>query len=108
MRFVGFVALLVSAVALGRTENALSISSTPFSTRSCGTLSVGIGWHVAASPNVTCLSARRLMVAYFKERDHHARVVVYRYVCTARDLPDGEHIRCTRAGELVTARSFGY
>jgi hypothetical protein len=48
------------------------------------------------------------MVAYFKERDHHARVVVYRYVCTARDLPDGEHIRCTRAGELVTARSFGY
>jgi hypothetical protein len=48
------------------------------------------------------------MVAYFKVRGHRASVVVYRYLCTARDLPDAEHIRCTRAGELVTARSFGY
>jgi hypothetical protein len=108
VRVIGFVALLVFAVGLGRAENALSTSSAPFGTRSCGTLSVGIGWHVGAGPNVTCLKARRLMVAYFKQRDRHVRVVVDHYVCTARDLADAEHIRCTRAGELVTARSFGY
>jgi hypothetical protein len=78
-------------------------------TRSCGTLAVGIGWHVAATPNVTCLSARLLMTTYFKRRgNRHATVVVYRYACARRDLPDAEHIRCTRLARLVTARSFGY
>jgi hypothetical protein len=79
------------------------------STLSCGTLAVGIGWHVRASLNVRCSSARHLMVTYFRRRANRPpRSVVLGYVCTVRDLPDAEHIRCVRAAKLVTAKSFGY
>jgi hypothetical protein len=78
-------------------------------TRSCGALSVGIGWHLRASPKVSCSSARHLMNTYFRRgANRRTRALVLGYVCTKRDFPDGEHIRCVRAARLVTAKSFGY
>jgi hypothetical protein len=78
-------------------------------TRSCGTLSVGIGWHLRASPNVGCRSARHLMTIYFWRRaNRRPAAFVLGYGCSKRDLRDGEHIRCVRDARLVTAKSFGY
>jgi hypothetical protein len=34
--------------------------------------------------------------------------VVLGHTCKARDLADGEHIRCLRGKRLATAVSFGY
>jgi hypothetical protein len=101
-------ALVSAAVALGGAAQA-SIHATALRTRSCGTLSVGIGWNVAATQNVTCSSARQLIATYFKRRgNRQTTVVVFRYVCARHDLPDAEHIRCSHLARLVTARSFGY
>jgi hypothetical protein len=108
MRLVGVVLLAATIVAVDGGANA-SIHSTASGTRPCGTLAVGIGWHLVATPNVTCASARRLIATYFERRDNRqASAVVYRYVCTRRDVPDGEHIRCSRSTRLVIAKSFGY
>jgi hypothetical protein len=106
--FVRGLALVSAVVALGGAADA-SIRSAALRTRSCATLSVGIGWHVAATPNVTCSSARQLIATYFKRRgNRQTTVVVFRYVCARHDLPDAEHIRCSRLARLITARSFGY
>jgi hypothetical protein len=75
--------------------------------RSCGTLSAGIGWHLRASSNLGCSPARHLMVTYFGQ-ERRQKAVVLGYVCTRRDLPDAEHVRCSRRADLVTAKSFGY
>jgi len=49
------------------------------------------------------------MLTYFSRRaNRRTRAVVFGYLCTKRDLKDAEHIRCARAGRLVTAKSFGY
>jgi hypothetical protein len=49
------------------------------------------------------------MATYFARGGNgHTQTVVYRYVCTRRDLPDAEHIRCLRGERVVAARSFGY
>jgi hypothetical protein len=78
-------------------------------TRSCGTLSVDISWHLRASPNVRCSSARRLMTVYFRRRANLRPGAFLRgYGCSRRDLRDGEHIRCVRGAALVTANSFGH
>jgi len=77
--------------------------------RSCGTLSIGIGWYLDASPNVRCSSARHVMLTYLGQRSNrprHARFVGY--LCASRDLQDAEHIRCVRGTRFVMARSFGY
>ena len=76
--------------------------------RSCGTLSIGIGWDLCASPNVPCSAARQVMLTYFKRYAGRRHPLVFGYLCTNRDLRDAEHIRCTRADRLVTAKSFGY
>ena len=77
--------------------------------RSCGNLSVGIGWHLRASPNLRCSSARHLMSIYFRHRaNRHTSALILGYACTRRELRDAEHIRCVRAARLVTAESFGY
>jgi hypothetical protein len=103
VRLAAVTALALAIVTLGGTADA----TTP--TRTCGTLAVGIGWHLAATPNVTCRSARQLMATYFTRGGiGRAQLVVYRYVCSGRDLPDAEHIRCSRTNRVVTARSFGY
>jgi hypothetical protein len=76
---------------------------------SCGALNVGIGWRLRASPNVECSFARHLMISYFKsDANRRAAALVLGYVCTRRDLRDGEHIRCVNAARVVEARSFGY
>jgi hypothetical protein len=107
MRLTGVGAIVVVLAFAGVADAAGQ--SAPLRTRSCGTLSLGIGWHVTASPNVTCASARLLIMTYLKRRDNRqATTVPYRYACSRRDLPDAEHIRCVRATRLVTARSFGY
>ena len=77
-------------------------------TRSCGTLSIGIGWDLRASPNVRCSAARQVMLTYFRRYAGRTHPLVFGYLCTNRDLRDAEHIRCARAGRLVTAKSFGY
>ena len=77
--------------------------------RSCGSLSAGIGWHLRATPNVRCPSARHLMSVYFRHRaNRRTRAVVLGYVCTKQDLRDGEHVRCVRGAQAVSAKSFGY
>lgn len=78
-------------------------------TRPCGTLSIGIGWHLRSSQNVTCSSARVLITSYFKRRGNRQTVIVVSgYSCSKRDLATGEQIRCVQASKLVTAKSFGY
>ena len=100
------VALVAAAVGVCVTSRG-SAGTSP--TRSCGTLAVGIGWYLRASPNVLCSSARRVIRADFSHGGNRkARVVVLGYVCRKRDLPDAEHIRCVRGARLVTAKSFGY
>jgi hypothetical protein len=77
--------------------------------RSCGRLSAGIGWHLRATPNVRCSSARRVMSVYFGRRaNRRVSAVVLGYVCTKQDLRDGEHVRCIRGAQAVSAKSFGY
>jgi len=72
-------------------------------------LSIGIGWHLRATPNVRCSFARELMTAYLRRRaNRRVRMVVHGYVCPKRDLPDAEHVSCVRARKLVTAKSYGY
>lgn len=88
---------------------ATSRRSAPPHMRPCGTLSVGIGWHLAATPNVTCPAARRLIATYLERGgNRRATRVVQNYVCARRDLSDAEHIRCALSARLVTAKSFGY
>ena len=76
--------------------------------RSCGTLSIGIGWDLRASPNVRCSAARRVMLTYFRRFAGRTHPLLFGYRCAKRDLQDAKHIRCTRPGRLVTAKSFGY
>jgi hypothetical protein len=79
------------------------------SLRSCGTLAVGIGWHLRATPNVSCVIARRVITTYFaKGGERRARTVALRFVCRHRYASVGEHIRCVRGTKVVAARSFGY
>jgi hypothetical protein len=103
IRFL-FSLAIVAVVAAASVGTTVASAKT---TRSCGTLAIGIGWHLRASPNVTCRAARRLMTVYFGRR-RPARAVVLEYVCTRRDLPDAEHIRCVHGTRLVAAKSFGY
>jgi hypothetical protein len=78
-------------------------------TRSCGTLAVGIGWHLRATSDLRCSSARNLTRTYFGRRaNRRTGALVLGYVCTKRDLPDGEHIRCVRGATIVTLNSLGY
>ena len=98
MRLIVLLLVLLTGLTLGAASDAPGSSATAFRTRSCGTLSIGIGWHLRASPNVRCLSARQLMVTYFSRRANRGtRAVVLGYHCTKRDLRDAEHIRCARA-----------
>jgi hypothetical protein len=108
VRFAAILAVALAVAAVGGAADA-SNRVAGLTVRSCGTLSVGIGWHVAATRNVTCSSARQLMATYFRTgSNRQVRAIVYRYVCVRRDLADAEHIRCSKADRLVTARSFGY
>src|SRR5690348_18334036 len=80
VRFVAVTALVLAIAALGGTADATTRSGSS-TTRACGTLALGIGWHVAATPNVTCGSARQLMATYFARGGNgHTQTVVYRYV----------------------------
>jgi hypothetical protein len=98
---VGVVAIALSAALVART------SGNAVPTRSCGTLGKGIGWHLRASPNVRCTSARRVINTFFAHKCH-GTCTVLRYACRARYLSDAEQIRCIRPSRLVVARSFGY
>ena len=62
-------------------------------TRSCGTLSIGIGWDLRASPSVRCSAARQVMLTYFRRFAGRTQPPVFGYRCTKRDLQDAEHIR---------------
>jgi hypothetical protein len=108
VRLVAILAVAWAVAAVGGAADA-SNRVAGLTIRSCGTLSIGIGWHVAATRNVTCSSARQLMATYFRTRNNRqVRAIVYHYVCIRKDPPDAEHIRCSKADRLVTARSFGY
>ena len=49
------------------------------------------------------------MSTYFNRRaNRQTGTIVLGYVCLKRDLRTAEEIRCTRAANLVTAKSFGY
>lgn len=84
------------------------VHPAPLWTQPCGKLSVGAGWQVAATPNVSCSSARELIATFFRQHEGQDEVVVNRYHCAGRELPDAEHIRCSRPSHLVTAKSLGY
>jgi hypothetical protein len=109
MRLVALVLVVLAGSALAASAAVREGRVMTLRTRPCGTLSVGIGWHLQATPNVPCSSARHLMLTYFSRRaNRRARAVISGYGCTRRDLRDGEHISCLRGTMLVTARSFGY
>jgi hypothetical protein len=109
MRLIVLLLLLLTGLTLAAASDAPKSSATTIRTRSCGTLSIGIGWHLRANPNMRCSSARQLMVTYFSRRANQGtRAFVLGYLCMKRDLQDAEHIRCARADRLVTAKSFGY
>ncbi len=76
-------------------------------TRPCGTLAIGIGWHVAATRTVTCSSAR-LLIRTVLHRGCQKRCLVRGYTCTPRYLKIAEHVQCVRGRRVVTGRSFGY
>jgi hypothetical protein len=107
MRFGRALALLAVGVLVSQgSPNA--VASAPV-TRSCGTLSLGIGWHLRASANVGCPAARVLMTSYFRRRgNRYAHIALSGYSCAKRDLASGEQIRCVQAAKLITALSFGY
>jgi hypothetical protein len=56
-------------------------------TRPCGTLSIGIGWHVRSSANVRCSSARVLITSYFKRRGNRQAVIVVSGVLVLKARP---------------------
>jgi hypothetical protein len=105
VRFAAVSVLIAALTAAG----GVASGSTGSPTRSCGTLAVGIGWHVAATRNTTCGSARQLLTTYLRRGgNRRATLAVEGYICARHDLPDAEHIRCSKSGHMVTARSFGY
>ena len=97
------LAVAVLLVLLGATT-----SSPP--TRSCGFQSLGKGWHLRASPSVSCRSARRIFRAYFATRGCNraspGTCVVRTYRCRYDYGDDVERVRCSTPGRLVTFRSL--
>jgi hypothetical protein len=108
---VAAVLAVVAMAAPGGRAQTRSGSGLP--TGPCGYLSVGKGWRVHATLNVSCVSARKLMRTFFSasrclpaERHPGTACTVGGYRCIERALPDDVGlVRCTRPGRLVSARS---
>jgi hypothetical protein len=102
------IVLAVSVVA------AASARPVVLKTRPCGSVSIGQGWHVSATRNVRCLSARRLITKFFvlprcdQARRTPARpCTVNRYLCVESFLAsDLSIVRCKQPARLVTAESM--
>jgi hypothetical protein len=103
---LGLLAALLACLSLAATQGA-GATSTPAGTRSCGSLNVGIGWHLRATRNVRCSFAMRLTTTYFARGDiRKPRVRVLHFVCRQRYVPQSrEQIRCMRGTKLITATS---
>jgi hypothetical protein len=113
------LALGLVAVALG-TASAAGVGShggppagSRLATRPCGYLSVGKGWHVRATRNVTCVFARRLVKTFFAlhrclaaQRHPGKACTVSGYRCTETPMPqDTTLVRCAKPGRVVSALS---
>ena|SRR5437762_5992445 len=81
--------------------------------RPCGYLDVGKGWHVRATRNVNCVSARRLIRTFFAlprclsaQRHPGKACAVNGYRCVETYAGDDRGlVRCTRPSHLVSALS---
>lgn len=91
----GLVVLALVVAAVSACGSSTNRSTAPF--RSCGMLSVGIGWHVSAGSAMSCRSAMTLMRAYFHGPSERKTVG---YTCTSHH---GGRIRCVRDGMAVIA-----
>jgi hypothetical protein len=104
------LAVAAIAVAGGRAQ---ARSGSGLGTRPCGYLSIGKGWHVRATRNVSCVPARKVVRTFFSvsrclpaQRHPGTACAVADYRCIERAPPDDVGlVRCTRPGRLVSARS---
>jgi hypothetical protein len=97
-----FVAVVLAVAIAGTTVAVIATRPSPQENgrgataagqmRSCGILGVGIGWHVSASPTMSCQSGMTLMRAYF--RGSLANRTVLGYACTSHRA--GGRISCAR------------
>ena len=88
---------LVATAAVSACGSSSNRNAAP--SRTCGTLGVGIGWHVSADSTVSCRSGMTLMRAYF--HGHLRNRTVMGYACTSHDVFG--RIRCVHDGTVVTA-----
>jgi hypothetical protein len=95
----------VSAVVAGAAAAKPGVKDT----RSCGSLPVGITWHVRATRNVACGRAKGVGRAYFKKypacgngTSGHCKVQHYR--CAWRRA--GSRVFCRKARRLVYLRAY--
>ncbi len=99
---IGFVIALAAVAATTATASTVPLHS-------CAPLRVGIGWHVSATRDVACSTAR-LVVKSFVTGGLRCRTActVRGFACTGRFFKDGEHVRCVRGSKAVRGLSFGY
>ena len=78
-------------------------------TRSCGTLRVGIYWHVHATRNIRCGQAKHVGRAYLHKSDcnhgSHGRCRVQNYTCNWRR--GATRVYCRKPRRLIYLHSFG-
>jgi hypothetical protein len=102
------VLLVTLSVAVPATTASASPKASETLPRSCGALSIGIGWHVRATRNVRCSLARLVIRTFLDRKGCRSHCVVRGYGCQARFLAKSEQVQCVRGRRIVTARSFGY
>ena len=103
MRILALVTLVVACACAAKATAAPTAGLRP-----CGSVPVGIGWRVSATPNVRCRAARLLVRTVLTQRGCRQRCTVDGYVCTPRFLKLASRMQCVRGPRVVVARSFGY
>jgi hypothetical protein len=105
----GVRALVLLSLAVACACGAAHATAAPSAeTRPCGSVPLGIGWRVSATPSVRCPAARSLVRNVLGRRGCRTRCTVGGYVCTQRFLKIAARIQCVRGRRVVVARSFGY
>ena len=104
----GLVIVLALAAVAGASARPAALKTRP-----CGSLAIGKGWHVHATHNVLCVSARKLITKFFTlprcikaQRTPAKPCTVNHYLCTESYVAnDIGLVRCKRSARLVTAKS---
>jgi hypothetical protein len=100
------VLLVTLSVAVAAAAASASPKASETLPRSCGALSIGIGWHVRATRNVRCSLARLLIRTFLDRQGCRSHCVVRGYACRARFLAKSEQVQYVRGPRIVIARSF--